>query len=118
LSEHSAIGLASSYALLGRYDEAANAWLPLVASLPDSIPVRTACAWNLVQAGRATEAAELLKKGLERHPDPRLWTGLARAYHAGAGSPAEAMDAIERGDGSDPELADSIRTAATGAVRN
>lgn len=118
LEEHSAIGIASSYALLGRYDEAANAWLPIVASLPDSIPVRAACAWNLVEAGRAAEAAQLLKQGLDRRSDPRLWTSLARAYHAGAGSAGEALDAIERGDGSDPELADSIREAAGLIDRN
>jgi protein O-mannosyl-transferase len=112
LAEHVAIGRASSFALLGRYGEAADAWIPIVASLPDSVPVRTACAWNLVEAGRSAEAAAVVREGIARRSDPRLWTSLARALIAGAGSRQEALEALERGDGSDPELADAIRKPA------
>jgi tetratricopeptide (TPR) repeat protein len=72
-----AIGHASALALSGRYGEAANAWLPIVASLPDSVPVRVACAWNLREAGRLAEAGELLRHGLARRRDQRLLAALA-----------------------------------------
>ena len=111
LDEHARIGRASALALLSRYGEAADAWLPIVAALPDSVPVRAACAWNLTQAGRADEAAALVRAGLERRSDPRLWTALARALVTGAGTPAEALDAAERGGSSDPELLEEIDRA-------
>jgi hypothetical protein len=111
LDEHARIGRASALALLSRYDEAADAWLPIVAALPDSIPVRAACAWNLTEAGRAGEAASLLREGLSKRSDPRLWTALARALLAGAGTPMEALDAAVRGDSSDVELLQRIERA-------
>jgi tetratricopeptide (TPR) repeat protein len=114
LEEHARIGRASALALLSRYDEAADAWLPIVAALPDSIPVRSACAWNLTEAGRAVEAAALVREGLARRSDPRLWTALARALVAGAGTSAEARDAAVRGGSSDADLMDEIDRALRG----
>ncbi len=114
LDEHARIGHASALALLSRYDEAATAWLPIVAALPDSIPVRSACAWNLTEAGRVGEAAALVREGLARRSDPRLWTALARALIAGAGTPAEARDAAIRGGSSDADLMNEIDRAVRG----
>lgn len=96
LRENTAIGRASALSVLGRYGEAAEAWLPIVAALPDSVPLRTACAKNLTDAGRATEAARLLREGLARRGDPRLELSLARALLAGAGSAREALQATAR----------------------
>jgi thioredoxin-like negative regulator of GroEL len=96
LREHAAIGRASALSVLGRYGEAADAWLPIVAALPDSVPLRAACARNLTDAGRATEAARLLREGLARRKDPRLELSLAHALQAGAGSAREAVQAMAR----------------------
>jgi thioredoxin-like negative regulator of GroEL len=96
LREHAAIGRASALSVLGRYGEAADAWLPIVSALPDSVPLRAACAKNLTDAGRATEAARLLREGLARRADPRLELSLAHALQAGAGSAREAVQAMAR----------------------
>lgn len=74
---HAAIGRASALSILGRYEESAQAWLPLVAAMPDSVPVRVACAWNLNEAGRVTDARALIEEGLARSKDPRLTDLLA-----------------------------------------
>ena len=116
LPEHAAIGRASALATLGRYDEAADAWLPVVASLPDSVPVRTACAWNLTQGGRAPEAAQLVREGLERSNDPRLWSSLARALLGGAGTAEEALQAAGRAVEADPSSEESLATLALAQI--
>lgn len=77
-SDHAAIGRASALSTMGRYDEAANSWLPVLAALPDSVPVRVACAWNLREAGRLEEASLVVSEGLSDRSDPRLWNAYAR----------------------------------------
>jgi predicted Zn-dependent protease len=64
--------------------------------LPDSVGVRLACAWNLREAGRFTEAEALLRDGLSRREDPRLWDGLARVYLEQDATAASALDAARR----------------------
>lgn len=96
LRENVAIGRASALSVLGRYGEAADAWLPIVTALPDSVPLRAACARNLTDAGRAAEAARLLREGLARREDPRLELTLAHALLAGAGTAREALQATAR----------------------
>lgn len=82
--QHAAIGRASALSLLGRYGEAADAWLPLATELPDSIPVRVACAWNLRMAGRGREAVELLRAAARQ--DARITEELEAARRAAGGS--------------------------------
>jgi protein O-mannosyl-transferase len=96
MREPAAIGRASALSVMGRYGEAAEAWLPVVATLPDSVPLRAACAKNLTDAGRSVEAARLLREGLARREDPRLEISLANAIQNGAGTPREAVDALAR----------------------
>jgi Flp pilus assembly protein TadD len=69
--------------------------------LPDSIPVRAACAWNLTHAGRAAEAVDLVRAGLARQEDPRLENSLARALIAD-GHVGDALEAAERAVSRDP----------------
>jgi|GEM_PF-6452684 len=98
LRQHADIGHASALAIMGRYGEAADAWLPLVTALPDSVPVRTACAFNLTKAGRTSEAISLVRAGIERRKDARLYNSLARALLA-ARDPAAletAQDAVRQ----------------------
>ena len=110
-ADHAAIGRASALSIAGRYEEAADAWLPVVAALPDSIPVRTAAAWNLREAGRLEEAASLLRAGIERGDDLRLWEALA-AVHLAGGDPRELQSILPRIR--DPELREEIERSLPG----
>lgn len=114
--DHAAIGHASALAIEGRYGEAADEWLPIVASLPDSVPPRAACAWNLTEAGRASEAVDLVQAGLSRRQDPRLYNSLARALIA-AGRIEEARQAAEAAVGGDPSEANLATLALVQIAR-
>ncbi len=96
MPQHAAMGRASALSVMGRYGESANAWLPLVAAFPDSVPLRAACAKNLTDAGRAVEAARLLREGLARRDDPRLELSLAQTLMASGGDKREALAAMAR----------------------
>lgn len=102
LAMHSRIGRASALSLQGRYEESASEWIGIVRALPDSIPVRVACAWNLRKAARAREAAEILRDGLAAADDGRLWAGLCEALIARGDSPEEALAAARRAVEIDP----------------
>jgi tetratricopeptide (TPR) repeat protein len=97
LTLHADIGHASALAVMGRFEEASEAWEPIVAEIPDSIPARTACAFNLRKAGRGAAAAELLRAGLALRQDPRLYEALARTLidiGDAAGALAAAREAV------------------------
>jgi tetratricopeptide (TPR) repeat protein len=95
-SLHVAIGRASALSLLGRYGESAAVWQTIVRALPDSVPVRTAAAWNLREAGRPIEAESLIREGLRRGEDARLWDSLARTLLPDGESGEEALRAARR----------------------
>ncbi len=90
---HAGIGRASALSVLRRYDESASAWQPIAAAMPDSVPIRLAYAWNLRASSHPMEAASVLRAGIARHDDPRLWNELARTLMGIDGKTAEAVDA-------------------------
>ncbi len=95
LAMHGRIGVASALSLQGRYAESAQEWAGILEALPDSIPVRVAYAWNIREADRPSEAVEILREGLDRSDDARLWGGLSEALLA-EGRAAAALDAARR----------------------
>jgi protein O-mannosyl-transferase len=100
--EHAEIGRASALSLLGRYAESAAVWSVVAASRPDSVPIRIAYAWNLNAAGRPVEAEEVLRAGLARREDPRIWNTIARTLLGIEGRSHDALAAAERAVQGDP----------------
>lgn len=112
---HAEIGRASAFSIMGRYDESASTWRTLVDQLPDSVPIRIAYAWNLTAARRPGDAAGVLRAGVERRRDPRLWNALSRTALGVEGAQAEALTAALRAVRGDPSQ-ESLTTLARAQI--
>jgi len=83
--DHARIGRASALHLLGRHRESADLWLRVVEVLPDSVPVRIACAVNLIAAGDTSRARSVIRVGIAWDQDPRLVEFEKSAFSGGSG---------------------------------